>query len=514
MAVSDSRLERLDKMREEALVAGGQSAIDRQHAKGKMTARERLVELLDDSSFRELAAFNISQEDQSENPPLGDGVVIGYGKIDGRTVYVYAQDFTVQGGSLGSMHAAKICQVMDLAAKTGSPIIGMIDSGGARIQEGVKSLGGYAEIFKRNTRYSGVVPQISLIMGPCAGGASYSPAVTDLIIMVQKQSFMFLTGPQVIKTVTGEEIDSESLGGADVHLTISGNAQLVAPDEKSAIELARRALSYFPSNYMEPSPAYENDDDPYRKAEQLNSLVPLNPGEPYSMREAIEEIVDRGSFLELQKGFAPNAIVGLARLAGKSVGIISQEPAALAGCMDIDSADKISRTVRLCDAFNLPVVTFIDSPGFLPGVNQEHGGVIRHGAKVLFAYAESSVPKVSVVTRKAYGGAYVVLSSKYIGTDITYAWPSAEIAVMGAEGAANILYRKQITQAEDQDAERARLEEEYREKHLNPYAAARAGFIDEVIEPAETRQKLIEALKALQNKVDNVLPKKHGNMPV
>lgn len=514
MAQVDSRMEKLNQMREEALLAGGQKAIDRQHAKGSLTARERLIELLDDSSFRELDAFAVSQDDPGDKPTLGDGVVIGYGKIDGRTVYAYAQDFTVQGGSLGAMHAAKICRAMDLAAKTGSPIIGMIDSGGARIQEGVKSLGGYAEIFRRNTQYSGVVPQISLIMGPCAGGASYSPAVTDLIIMVQNKSYMFLTGPQVIKTVTGEEIDSESLGGADVHLTISGNAQLVAPDEHAAIELARQVLSYFPSNYMEPSPAYETTDDPYRKEETLNSLVPLDPGEPYSMRDAIELIVDKGSFIELQRGFAPNAIVGLARLAGKSVGIISQEPAALAGCMDIDSADKISRTVRLCDAFNLPIVTFIDSPGFLPGVNQEHGGVIRHGAKVLYAYAESSVPKVSVVTRKAYGGAYVVMSSKFIGTDITYAWPSAEIAVMGAEGAANILYRKQIAEAADQSAEKARLEEEYRQKYLNPYAAAKAGYIDEVIEPAETRQKLIEALKALQNKVDNILPRKHGNMPV
>jgi len=510
----DSRLEKLEQMREEALLAGGQRAIDRQHAKGSLTARERLVELLDESSFRELDAFAVSQDDPADNPTLGDGVVIGYGKIDGRTVYAYAQDFTVQGGSLGAMHAAKICRAMDLAAKTGSPIIGMIDSGGARIQEGVKSLGGYAEIFRRNAQYSGVVPQISLIMGPCAGGASYSPAVTDIIIMVQKKSYMFLTGPQVIKTVTGEEIDSESLGGADVHLTISGNVQLVAADEHAAIALARQVLSYFPSSYMEPSPAYETTDDTYRRADALNGLVPLESSEPYSMREAIELIVDEGSFIELQRGFAPNAIVGLARLAGKSVGIISQEPAALAGCMDIDSADKISRTVRLCDAYNLPLVTFVDSPGFLPGVNQEHGGVIRHGAKVLYAYAEASVPKVSVVTRKAYGGAYVVMSSKYMGTDITYAWPSAEIAVMGAEGAANILYRKQISEAEDQSAEKTRLEEKYRQKYLNPYTAAKAGYIDEVIEPAETRQKLIEALKALQNKVDNILPRKHGNMPV
>ncbi|MGI6251510.1 MAG: acyl-CoA carboxylase subunit beta [Anaerolineaceae bacterium] len=514
MHQQDPRLEKLEKLRREALLAGGQERIDKQHAKGSLTARERLVELLDENTFRELDAFAVSQDIPESDTTLGDGVVVGYGKIDGRVVYAYAQDFTVQGGALGAMHAAKICRVMDLAAKTGSPIIGMIDSGGARIQEGVKSLGGYAEIFRRNVLYSGVVPQISLILGPCAGGASYSPAVTDLIIMVRKKSYMFLTGPQVIKTVTGEDIDSESLGGADVHLTVSGNAQLVAADEQQAIALARQALSYLPSNNMEPSPAYYPTDDTYRRSEKLNSLVPTDPSIPYSLRDAILEIVDQGSFLELQAGFAPNAIVGLAKLDGKSVGIISQEPAALAGCMDIDSADKISRTVRMCDAFNLPIVTFVDSPGFLPGVNQEHGGVIRHGAKVLYAYAESTVPKVSVVTRKAYGGAYVVMSSKYIGTDITYAWPSAEIAVMGAEGAVNILKRKELTAAADKEAERKRLEDEYRETYLNPYAAAKAGYIDEVIEPAETRQKLIEALKALQNKVESILPRKHGNMPV
>lgn len=514
MHQQDPRLEKLEKLQREALLAGGQERIDKQHAKGSLTARERLMELLDENTFRELDAFAVSQDIPESDTTLGDGVVVGYGKINGRVVYAYAQDFTVQGGALGAMHAAKICRVMDLAAKTGSPIIGMIDSGGARIQEGVKSLGGYAEIFRRNVLYSGVVPQISLILGPCAGGASYSPAVTDLIIMVRKKSYMFLTGPQVIKTVTGEDIDSESLGGADVHLTVSGNAQLVAADEQQAIALARQALSYLPSNNMEPSPAYDPTDDTYRRSEKLNSLVPTDPSIPYSLRDAILEIVDQGSFLELQAGFAPNAIVGLAKLDGKSVGIISQEPAALAGCMDIDSADKISRTVRMCDAFNLPIVTFVDSPGFLPGVNQEHGGVIRHGAKVLYAYAESTVPKVSVVTRKAYGGAYVVMSSKYIGTDITYAWPSAEIAVMGAEGAVNILKRKELAAAADKEAERKRLEDEYRETYLNPYAAAKAGYIDEVIEPAETRQKLIEALKALQNKVESILPRKHGNMPV
>jgi len=514
MSDVDPRLEQLNKTLAEAKLGGGQARIDKQHAKGSLTARERILLLLDEGSFRELEALVVQQNDPQAEYTLGDGVVTGYGKVDGRPVYVYAQDFTVQGGALGEMHSRKICRVMDLAAKSGAPIIGMIDSGGARIQEGVKSLGGYAEIFRRNAQYSGVVPQISLILGPCAGGAAYSPALTDLIIMVQKQSYMFLTGPQVIKTVTGEDVDFESLGGADVHLGISGTAHLVSPSERGALALCRQVLAYLPSNNIDSAPLVKSTDSPTRRSEALNALVPLNPNEPYSLHTAIEEIVDRGSFLEIQAGFAPNAIVGLARLDGRPVGIISQEPASMAGVMDIDSADKISRMVRFCDAFNLPIVTFVDSPGFLPGVDQEHRGVIRHGAKVLFAYSEASVPKVSVVTRKAYGGAYVVMSSKYLGTDITYAWPSAEIAVMGAEGAANILHRKQISDAQDPAAERARLEEEYRQKYLNPYAAAHAGYIDEVIEPAQTRQKLIEALELLANKVESAAPRKHGNMPL
>ncbi|NMC15715.1 MAG: acyl-CoA carboxylase subunit beta [Chloroflexi bacterium] len=514
MSEADPRLEQLNKILAEAKLGGGQAKIDKQHAKGSLTARERVLLLLDEGSFRELEALVVQQNDpQAESAP-GDGVVTGYGKVDGRPVYVYAQDFTVQGGALGEMHSRKICRVMDLAAKNGAPIVGMIDSGGARIQEGVKSLGGYAEIFRRNAQYSGVVPQISLIMGPCAGGAAYSPALTDLIIMVQKQSYMFLTGPQVIKTVTGEDVDFESLGGADVHLGISGTAHLVSPSERDALALCRQVLAYLPSNNVDTAPVLASGDSPARRAEALNALVPLNPNEPYSLHTAIQLIVDSGSFLEIQAGFAPNAIVGLARLDGRPVGIISQEPSSMAGVMDIDSADKISRMVRFCDAFNLPIVTFVDSPGFLPGVDQEHRGAIRHGAKVLFAYSEASVPKVSVVTRKAYGGAYVVMSSKYLGTDITYAWPSAEIAVMGAEGAANILYRKQIADAEDPTAERKRLEDEYRQKYLNPYAAARAGYVDEVIEPAQTRQKLIEALALLANKVESAAPRKHGNMPL
>ena len=508
------RIDKLKAMRAASKLGGGQDRIDKQHAKGSLTARERIDLLLDKGSFREIGAMTTALDDPNGDSGLGDGVVTGYGQVDGRTTYVYAQDFTVQGGSLGKMHADKICRVMDLAVKTGSPIIGMIDSGGARIQEGVYSLGGYAEIFRRNAIYSGVVPQISLIMGPCAGGASYSPAVTDLIIMVRKQSYMFLTGPAVIKTVTGEDVDFETLGGADVHLTTSGTCHMVGADEREAIALARQALSYFPSNNAEKPPLAETNDKINRRSEMLNTIVPEDPNQPYSMKDAINQIMDTGSFLEILAGYAPNAIVGLARLAGRPVGVVSQEPAMMAGVMDINSADKIARMVRMCDAFNIPVVTFVDSPGFLPGVHQEHGGVIRHGAKVLFAYSEATVPKVSVVTRKAYGGAYVVMSSKYLGTDITYAWPSAEIAVMGAEGAANILYGRQIKAADDPQAERERLTQQYQEEFLNPYAAAKAGYIDEVIEPAETRQKLIEALQAIENKVEINPARKHGNMPV
>jgi propionyl-CoA carboxylase beta chain len=403
---------------------------------------------------------------------------------------------------------------MDLAAHSGTPIIGLIDSGGARIQEGVHSLGGYANVFRRNVQYSGVVPQISLILGPCAGGAAYSPAITDMIIMVEKQSFMFLTGPHVIKTITGEEIDFEGLGGAKVHMDISGTADLLAQTEQGAIELTRRVLGYLPSNNIDNPPHQEIGDDSQRMEETLNSIVPMDSAIPYSMHEVIQYIVDRETFLELQPGFASNAIIGFARMGGSSVGIVAQEPSVLAGVLDINSSDKIARFVRLCDAFNIPLVTFVDSPGFLPGVDQEHGGAIRHGAKVLYAYAEATVPKISIVTRKAYGGAYIVLSSKFMGTDVSYAWPSAEIAVMGPEGAVNILYRKQIKAAEHPDAERTRVTDEYREKFLNPYAAAEAGYIDDVIEPRETRPKVISALFALRDKHEQVLPRKHGNIPL
>jgi propionyl-CoA carboxylase beta chain len=514
MANVDPRIEELRQMRAKAQQGGGQDRIDRQHAKGKLTARERLAILLDEGSFTELEAFTVQQNDPNGNPAMGDGVVTGYGTVDGRTVYVYAQDFTVQGGALGEMHSRKICRVMDLAAANGSPIIGLIDSGGARIQEGVKSLGGYAEIFKRNAQYSGVVPQISLILGPCAGGAAYSPAMTDMIIMVDKQSFMFLTGPQVIKTVTGEETDFESLGGAQVHLNQSGTAHLVTKDEENALQMARYLLSYLPSNNIENPPYVATEDAPDRLAPELNELVPVDPGMPYNMHTAIEAVVDQGTFLETQSGFARNAIVGFGRFEGQAVGIVAQEPSVMAGVVDIDAADKIARFVRFCDAFNLPIVTFIDSPGFLPGVSQEHGGIIRHGAKVLYAYSEANVPKISVVTRKAYGGAYVVMSSKYLGTDMYYAWPSAEIAVMGAEGATNILYRRELANAADPEAEKERLEAEYRQRYLNPYAAASAGYVDDVIEPAETRWMVIKALRAIGNKSETHPARKHGNMPV
>jgi len=517
MPNDDPRILELRAMRARARQGGGEDRIARQHARGKLTARERLDLLLDPGTFHELEPFTVQRSvelGENEEEFLGDGVVTGYGQVEGRTVYVYAQDFTIQGGALGAMQSRKICRAMDLAISTGSPIIGLIDSGGARIQEGVHSLAGYAEIFRRNAQYSGVVPQISLVLGPCAGGAAYSPAVTDLIIMVEKQSYMFLTGPEVIRSVTGEVVDFERLGGASVHLGMSGTAHLTARREEDALALARRVLSYLPANYTENPPFVPGLDNPLRMDEALNRIVPGDPAAAYTMHEVIQRVVDRDSFIELQSTFAGNAIVGLARMGGYSVGIVSQEPAMLAGVIDIDAADKIARFVRLCDCFNIPLVTFIDSPGFLPGVDQEHRGIIRHGAKVLYAYAEATTPKISIVTRKAYGGAYVVMSSKYMGSDVNYAWPSAEIAVMGPEGAANILYRKQIDAAEDPTAERARLTEEYRRNFLNPYMSAKAGYIDDVIEPRETRPKVIAALTALREKASPVQPRKHGNMPV
>lgn len=509
MREEDPRIVELRAMREKAKLGGGEERVARQHARGRLTARDRVEFLLDPGTFNELEPFITHQNSQMDEKFLGDGVVTGYGQIDGRTVHVYAQDFTVFGGSLGEMAARKICRVMDLAARDGNPVIGIIDSAGARIQEGVRSLGGYAEIFRRNSLYSGVIPQISLMLGPCAGGASYSPALTDIIIMTDKQSHMFITGPDVIRAVTGEVVDPETLGGAQMHLSISGTAHLVSPSERATLDLCRKVLAYLPSNNVENPPFVSPTDDPMRMDDALNSMVPLDPATPYDMHEVLERVVDRDSFLELQDGFARNAITALARVGGHSVGIVSQEPSVMAGVLDIDSADKISRFVRMCDCFNLPLVTFVDSPGFLPGIEQEHRGIIRHGAKVIYAYSEATVPKISIVTRKAYGGAYVVMSSKFLGTDMNFAWPSAEIAVMGPEGAANILYRNQAKTPEDL----ARLAGEYRKDYLSPYMAAGAGYVDDVIEPRETRPKVIAALAALRDKYTPAPSRKHGNIP-
>lgn len=517
MIIEDPRILELRAMRERARQGGGRERIAAQHAKGKLTARERINALLDPGTFNELEPFIVHEKDEmglATEQFLGDGVITGYGQIDGRTVYVYAQDFTVYGGTLGEMHSRKICRVMDLAVRNGVPVIGLLDSGGARIQEGVKSMGGYAEIFRRNALYSGVVPQISVMLGPCAGGAAYSPALTDVIIMVQKQSFMFLTGPDVIKAVTGEIVDAENLGGADIHMSVSGTASLAAANETEALALCRRALSYLPSNNVENPPFIQVGDDPLRMDEALNRIIPLDASEPYRMHEVIDHLVDTGSFLELQPTWACNAIVGLARMGGHSVGIVAQEPNIMAGVIDIDAADKMCRFVRMCDCFNIPLVTLVDSPGFLPGVDQEHRGIIRHGAKVLYAYSEATVPKVTVITRKAYGGAYVVMSSKYLGTDVTFAWPSAEIAVLGAEGAVNILFKKQIAAAANPTLERFHLAADYRERFNNPYYAAKAGYVDDILEPAETRPKIIAALGALRDKYAPAPRRKHGNIPV
>ena len=514
--VEDPRILELRKMREQARMGGGPERIATQHAKGKLTARERLDYLIDSGTFNELEPYITHQGDEmgiASEKYMGDGVITGYGQIEGRTVYIYAQDFTIYGGTLSEMQSHKICRVMDLALRNGVPIIGLIDSGGARIQEGVRSLGGYAEIFRRNAQYSGVIPQISIMLGPCAGGAAYSPALTDVILMVEKNSFMFLTGPEVIKAVTGEVVDAERLGGAEVHMTITGTAHLSGRSEQETLALARRVLSFFPSNNVENPPFIPPTDNPLRMDEDLNEIVPMDPSLAYRMHDVIERVVDQGSFLELQPGWAQNSIIGLARLGGHSVGIVAQEPAVMAGVIDIDAADKMARFVRMCDCFNIPLVTFVDSPGFLPGTDQEYGGIIRHGAKILYAFSEATVPKITVITRKAYGGAYVVMSSKYLGTDVTFAWPSAEIAVMGAEGAVNILFRKMIESTPDPSEERKRLVQEYRQQFNNPYYAARLGYVDDIIEPKETRPKIIASLAALRDKFSSAPPRKHGNIP-
>lgn len=517
MIQEDPRILELRAMRAKARQGGGPERVATQHAKGKFTARERLEYLLDPATFNELEPFITGHGDEmgiSNEEYLGEGVITGYGQIDGRTVYVYAQDFTVHAGTLSEMQSHKICRVMDLAVRNGYPIIGLIDSGGARIQEGVKSLGGYAEIFRRNALYSGVIPQLSVMLGPCAGGASYSPALTDLILMVEKKSYMFLTGPDVLKAATGEEVDAQQLGGADIHMGISGIAHLTAPDEAATLALTRRVFGYLPSNNIENPPFNPPTDDPLRMDEELNRLVPLDPTMPYNMHQVIEIVVDKDSFLEIQPAWGRNAIVGLARIGGYSVGIVAQEPDVMAGVIDLDASDKMSRFVRFCDCFNIPLITFVDTPGYLPGVDQEHRGIIRHGAKLLYAYSEATVPKVTVITRKAYGGAYVVMSSKFLGTDVTYAWPSAEIAVMGADAAVNILFKKQIASSPDASGERKRLVEEYREKFNNPYYSAKAGYVDDIIEPRETRPKIIASLAALRDKYSPSPARKHGNIPL
>jgi acetyl-CoA carboxylase carboxyltransferase component len=513
----DPKIEHLRQLREQAKLGGGQRRIDAQHAKGKLTARERLELLLDPGSFRELDMFVTHRTvgfGIEEKKFLGDSAVTGWGTIEGRLVYVFSQDFTVFGGSLGEVHAEKVCKIMDLAMKNGAPVIGLNDSGGARIQEGVVSLGAYAYIFLRNVLASGVVPQISAVMGPCAGGAVYSPAMTDFILMVKGTSFMHITGPGVIKAVTREEVTSEELGGAMVHNTKSGVAHFAAEDEEDCIFLVKKLLSFVPQNNMEDPPFVPTNDPSDRMDEALDSIVPDSPTRAYDMKDVIRRVVDNGDFFEVHEHWAQNIVVGFARLGGFSVGIVGQQPAVMAGVLDIDSSTKGARFVRFCDCFNIPIITFEDVPGFLPGVAQEHGGIIRNGAKLLYAYCEATVPKITIITRKAYGGAYDVMSSKHIRGDISYAWPTAEIAVMGPDGAVNIIFRREIAAAEDPEAERARLVEEYRDQFANPYVAAARGYIDDVIEPRETRPRLIEALKMLQNKRDSNPPKKHGNIPL
>jgi acetyl-CoA carboxylase carboxyltransferase component len=514
---AEEQQKKVELMRAKAAEGGGQSRIDAQHAKGKLTARERIDRILDAGSFQEVEPFMVHRHSNfglEKDRFLGDGLVGGFGKINDRQVCIYAQDFTVVGGSFGEVAGKKISKIMDLAMQAGVPIIGINDGGGARIQEGVYSLEAYGEVFYRNTQASGVIPQISLICGPCAGGAVYSPAIQDFIIITRGIGNMFITGPEVIKTVTGEDVDVETLGGADTHAGVSGVAHFAADNEDHAYDILKTILSYIPSSNEEPAPEYQCDDPIDRMDSELNSIVPVDPQEPFDMLDVINRVVDAGSFFEVQAAFAQNAIIGFSRLNGQSVGIVGQQPNFMAGTIDINASDKIARFVRFCDAFGLPLITFSDSPGFMPGVAQEHGGIIRHGAKILYAYAEATVPKLTVITRKGYGGAYIVMGSKYLRADFVYAWPNGEIAVMGASGAVSILYRKELKDNPDPEAARAQLIEEYREKFANPYAAAAAGHIDDVIIPSETRPKLIAALELLRNKKVETPYKKHGNIPL
>jgi len=513
----DPKIQKLRDRKELARQGGGQDRIDKQHQQSKLTARERIDLLLDSGSFRELDMFvthRATDFGMADKKYLGDSVVTGWGTIDGRLVYVFSQDFTVFGGSLSQVHAQKVVKVMELAMKNGAPIIGLNDSGGARIQEGVVSLGGYADIFLQNTLASGVVPQISAIMGPCAGGAVYSPALTDFIFMVKNTSYMFITGPDVVKSVTHEDVTFEELGGASVHNSKSGVAHFAAESEADCLYMIRQLLAYLPQNNMEDPPLAKTQDDPLRMDERLDSIVPDSPNKPYDMKEVIRLIVDDGNFFEVHEHFAMNVIVGFARLGGHSIGIVAQQPQVLAGVLDIDASEKAARFIRFCDCFNVPIITFEDVPGFLPGVGQEHGGVIRSGAKLLYAYCEATVPKITVITRKSYGGAYCVMNSKHIRGDLNLAWPTAEIAVMGPDGAVNIIFRKDLSEAEDPIAKKGELVAMYREKFANPYVAAEWGYIDDIIEPKETRPRLINALEMLQNKRDTNPPKKHGNIPL
>ena len=513
----NDKIDELKKLIEESKAGGGRERIDEQHKKGKLTARERLAILLDEGSFVELDMFVKHRSHDfglEKQRYLGDGVVSGYGQIFGRLVFVFSQDFTIFGGSLSEAHAEKICKVMDMALKVGAPIIGLNDSGGARIQEGVVSLGGYADIFLKNTLASGVIPQISAIMGPCAGGAVYSPAITDFTFMVKNTSYMFVTGPNVVKTVTREDVSSEDLGGAMVHASKSGVAHFACENEEECLSKIRTLLSFIPQNYREQPPRVKGEDKPDRTEAKLNDIIPENPKKPYNMKEVIKAIIDEEKFFEVHEFFARNMIVGFARLDGRSVGIIANQPAVLAGVLDIDSSVKAARFVRFCDAFNIPLIVFEDVPGFLPGTEQEWHGVIRNGAKLLYAFSEATVPKITVITRKAYGGAYDVMNSKHIRGDMNFAWPSAEIAVMGPKGAVEIIFKKEIEKAKVPEEAEAKLIADYTGKFANPYVAAERGYVDEVIEPSQTRSRLVRAFEMLETKVDANPPKKHGNIPL
>jgi propionyl-CoA carboxylase beta chain len=514
---NDKQIQKLIRLREETLQGGGQERIEAQHQRGKLSARERIELLVDKGSFRELDAFVQHRSDHfglDRHRFLGDGVVCGWGTVQGRLMYVSSQDFTVMGGSIGEAHAAKICKIFDLALKNGAPIVCLNDSGGARIQEGVNSLAGCAEIFLRNTLASGVIPQISAILGPCAGAAVYSPALTDFTFMVQNTSQMYLTGPDVVRAVTHEDVTAEELGGADVHGSISGVAHVTVGNDAECMERIRNLLLFLPQNNLEDPPSLPDGDDPLRTEEALDHLIPDDPSKPYDMREVIRLLVDKGDFFEIHAEYAPNIVVGFARFAGRSTGIVANQPAVMAGSLDIAASNKAARFVRFCDAFNIPLVTLVDVPGFIPGTAQEHGGIIRSGAKLLYAYCEATVPKVTVITRKAYGGAYIVMSSKHLRSDVNFAWPSTEIAVMGPEGAINIVFRRELESAKDPTERRGELIAEYREKFSNPYVAASRGYIDDVIEPHETRPRLINALAMLANKRDTLPSKKHGNIPL